>query len=54
MFKFNRLEFVLWIKDGGELLDFDRMVVSGRELNIFFLNKTDNGIYRCEVINIIG
>lgn len=54
MFKFNRPEPVLWTKDGGELPDPDRMVVSGRELNILFLNKTDNGTYRCEATNTIG
>ncbi|XP_047578081.1 cell adhesion molecule 2 isoform X1 [Lutra lutra] len=47
-------EPVLWTKDGGELPDPDRMVVSGRELNILFLNKTDNGTYRCEATNTIG
>uniref|UniRef100_A0A4X2LB44 Cell adhesion molecule 2 n=1 Tax=Vombatus ursinus TaxID=29139 RepID=A0A4X2LB44_VOMUR len=47
-------EPVLWTKDGGELPDPDRMVVSGRELNIIFLNKTDNGTYRCEATNTIG
>ena len=54
MFKSNRPEPVLWTKDGGELPDPDRMVVSGRELNILFLNKTDNGTYRCEATNTIG
>lgn len=54
MFKTNRPEPVLWTKDGGELPDPDRMVVSGRELNILFLNKTDNGTYRCEATNTIG
>lgn len=52
--KSNRPEPVLWTKDGGELPDPDRMVVSGRELNILFLNKTDNGTYRCEATNTIG
>ncbi|KAL6048111.1 hypothetical protein STEG23_029554, partial [Scotinomys teguina] len=47
-------EPVLWTKDGAELPDPDRMVVSGRELNILFLNKTDNGTYRCEATNTIG
>ncbi|XP_044141873.1 cell adhesion molecule 2 [Bufo gargarizans] len=47
-------EPVLWTKDGGELPDPDRMVVSGRELTITFLNKTDNGTYRCEATNSIG
>lgn len=50
----NRPEPVLWTKDGAELPDPDRMVVSGRELNILFLNKTDNGTYRCEATNTIG
>ncbi|XP_060090412.1 cell adhesion molecule 2 isoform X1 [Heteronotia binoei] len=45
---------VLWTKDGGELPDPERMVVNGRELNINFLNKTDNGTYRCEAENTIG
>lgn len=54
MFQSNRPEPVLWTKDGGELPDPDRMVVSGRELNILFLNKTDNGTYRCEATNTIG
>lgn len=54
IFKSNRPEPVLWTKDGGELPDPDRMVVSGRELNILFLNKTDNGTYRCEATNTIG
>ncbi|XP_062982839.1 cell adhesion molecule 2 isoform X1 [Elgaria multicarinata webbii] len=45
---------VLWTKDGGELPDPERMVVNGRELNINFLNKTDNGTYRCEAENSIG
>ncbi|XP_073440547.1 cell adhesion molecule 2 isoform X3 [Dendrobates tinctorius] len=47
-------EPVLWTKDGGELPDPDRMVVNGRELTITFLNKTDNGTYRCEATNTIG
>ncbi|KAM4047713.1 cell adhesion molecule 2 isoform 3-T3 [Anomaloglossus baeobatrachus] len=47
-------EPVLWTKDGGELPDPDRMVVNGRELTITFLNKTDNGTYRCEATNSIG
>uniref|UniRef100_F7ENV0 Cell adhesion molecule 2 n=2 Tax=Ornithorhynchus anatinus TaxID=9258 RepID=F7ENV0_ORNAN len=47
-------EPVLWTKDGGELPDPDRMVVNGRDLNIIFLNKTDNGTYRCEATNSIG
>uniref|UniRef100_A0A8D0H064 Cell adhesion molecule 2 n=1 Tax=Sphenodon punctatus TaxID=8508 RepID=A0A8D0H064_SPHPU len=51
----NKLpEPVLWTKDGGELPDADRMVVHGRNLNISFLNKTDNGTYRCEATNPIG
>lgn len=54
VFTSNRPEPVLWTKDGGELPDPDRMVVSGRELNILFLNKTDNGTYRCEATNTIG
>lgn len=54
VFKSDRPEPVLWTKDGGELPDPDRMVVSGRELNILFLNKTDNGTYRCEATNTIG
>uniref|UniRef100_A0A8D2L3U8 Cell adhesion molecule 2 n=1 Tax=Varanus komodoensis TaxID=61221 RepID=A0A8D2L3U8_VARKO len=45
---------VLWTKDGGELPDPERMVVNGRELVINFLNKTDNGTYRCEAENSIG
>ncbi|XP_053162307.1 cell adhesion molecule 2 isoform X1 [Hemicordylus capensis] len=45
---------VLWTKDGGELPDPERMFVNGRELNINFLNKTDNGTYRCEAENSIG
>lgn len=51
---FNRPDPVLWTKDGGELPDPERMVVNGRELNINFLNKTDNGTYRCEAENTIG
>ncbi|XP_075710584.1 cell adhesion molecule 2 isoform X2 [Rhinoderma darwinii] len=47
-------EPVLWTKDGGELPDPDRMMVNGRELTITFLNKTDNGTYRCEATNSIG
>ncbi|KAM4795100.1 cell adhesion molecule 2 isoform 4-T4 [Rhinophrynus dorsalis] len=47
-------EPVLWTKDGGELPDPERMVVNGRELTITFLNKTDNGTYRCEAGNSIG
>ncbi|XP_063304740.1 cell adhesion molecule 2 isoform X1 [Pelobates fuscus] len=47
-------EPVLWTKDGGELPDPERMVVNGRELTITFLNKTDNGTYRCEATNSIG
>ncbi|XP_066455240.1 cell adhesion molecule 2 isoform X1 [Eleutherodactylus coqui] len=47
-------EPVLWTKDGGELPDPDRMLVNGRELTITFLNKTDNGTYRCEATNSIG
>ncbi|XP_053312870.1 cell adhesion molecule 2 isoform X2 [Spea bombifrons] len=47
-------EAVLWTKDGGELPDPERMVVNGRELTITFLNKTDNGTYRCEAANRIG
>ncbi|MGH0155303.1 UNVERIFIED_CONTAM: hypothetical protein FKN15_035513 [Acipenser sinensis] len=47
-------EPVIWTKDGGELPDPDRMTVNGRELTIAFLNKTDNGTYRCEVSNSIG
>lgn len=39
MFKSNRPEPVLWTKDGGELPDPDRMVVSGRELNILSSTK---------------
>lgn len=54
VFTSDRPEPVLWTKDGGELPDPDRMVVSGRELNILFLNKTDNGTYRCEATNTIG
>lgn len=49
-----RPEPVLWTKDGGELPDPERMTVSGRELTISFLNKTDNGTYRCEAANMIG
>ncbi|XP_051781710.1 cell adhesion molecule 2-like [Erpetoichthys calabaricus] len=45
---------VLWTKDDGELPDLDRMTVSGRELTISLLNKTDNGTYRCEAANRIG
>ncbi|XP_061483944.1 cell adhesion molecule 2 isoform X2 [Rhineura floridana] len=45
---------VLWTKDGGDLPDPERMVVTGRELNINVLNKTDNGTYRCEAANSIG
>lgn len=30
------------------------MTINGRELTIAFLNKTDNGTYRCEVSNSIG
>ncbi|XP_063161565.1 cell adhesion molecule 2 isoform X2 [Candoia aspera] len=45
---------VLWTKDGGELPDPERMVVNGRELNINYLNRTDNGTYRCEAENSIG
>ncbi|XP_048348950.1 cell adhesion molecule 2 isoform X2 [Sphaerodactylus townsendi] len=45
---------VLWTKDGGELPDPERMVVNGRVLSINFLNKTDNGTYRCEAENTIG
>jgi len=30
------------------------MVVNGRVLSISFLNKTDNGTYRCEAKNPIG
>ncbi|KAG2456810.1 CADM2 protein, partial [Polypterus senegalus] len=45
---------VLWTKDDGELPDLDRMTVSGRELTISLLNKTDNGTYRCEAVNRIG
>ncbi|KAF4799277.1 hypothetical protein TURU_056354 [Turdus rufiventris] len=47
-------EPVLWTKDGGELPDPERMVVNGRVLSISFLNKTDNGTYRCEAKNPIG
>ncbi|XP_059576603.1 cell adhesion molecule 2 isoform X3 [Alligator mississippiensis] len=47
-------EPVLWTKDGGELPDPERMVVNGRDLSISFLNKTDNGTYRCEATNPIG
>ncbi|XP_075053171.1 cell adhesion molecule 2 isoform X2 [Mixophyes fleayi] len=47
-------EPVLWTKDGGDLPDPERMVVNGRELTITFLNKTDNGTYRCEAVNSIG
>ncbi|KAM9171148.1 cell adhesion molecule 2 isoform 2-T2 [Pangshura tecta] len=47
-------EPVLWTKDGGELPDPERMVVNGRDLRISFLNKTDNGTYRCEATNPIG
>uniref|UniRef100_A0A6I8PN55 Cell adhesion molecule 2 n=1 Tax=Xenopus tropicalis TaxID=8364 RepID=A0A6I8PN55_XENTR len=47
-------EPVLWTKDGGELPDPERMTVNGRELTISFLNKTDNGTYRCEATNSIG
>ncbi|XP_068126594.1 cell adhesion molecule 2 isoform X2 [Hyperolius riggenbachi] len=47
-------EPVLWTKDGGDLPDPERMVVNGRELTITFLNKTDNGTYRCEATNSIG
>ncbi|KAK1168098.1 cell adhesion molecule 2 [Acipenser oxyrinchus oxyrinchus] len=47
-------EPVIWTKDGGELPDPERMTVNGRELTIAFLNKTDNGTYRCEVSNNIG
>ncbi|XP_077336236.1 cell adhesion molecule 2 isoform X2 [Lithobates pipiens] len=47
-------EPVLWTKDGGELPDPERMIVNGRELTITFLNKTDNGTYRCEATNSIG
>ncbi|KAM9320846.1 cell adhesion molecule 2 isoform 2-T2 [Gastrophryne carolinensis] len=47
-------EPVLWTKDGGELPDPERMLVNGRELTITFLNKTDNGTYRCEATNSIG
>ncbi|XP_075450113.1 cell adhesion molecule 2 isoform X2 [Ascaphus truei] len=47
-------EPVLWTKDGGELPDPERMVINGRELTISFLNKTDNGTYRCEASNAIG
>ena len=54
IFSLYRPEPVLWTKDGAELPDPDRMVVSGRELNILFLNKTDNGTYRCEATNTIG
>lgn len=50
----NRPEPVLWTKDGGELPDPERMVVNGRVLSISFLNKTDNGTYRCEAKNPIG
>ncbi|XP_078514466.1 cell adhesion molecule 2 isoform X1 [Lissotriton helveticus] len=49
-----RPEPVLWTKDGGDLPDSDRMTVSGRELTISFLNKTDNGTYRCEAENMLG
>ncbi|XP_069492551.1 cell adhesion molecule 2 isoform X2 [Ambystoma mexicanum] len=49
-----RPEPVLWTKDGGELPDPERMTVSGKELTISFLNKTDNGTYRCEAANMIG
>ncbi|XP_041128271.1 cell adhesion molecule 2-like isoform X2 [Polyodon spathula] len=47
-------EPVIWTKDGGELPDPNRMTVNGRELTIAFLNKTDNGTYRCEASNSIG
>ncbi|KAG8450325.1 hypothetical protein GDO86_002829, partial [Hymenochirus boettgeri] len=47
-------EPVSWTKDGGELPDPERMIVNGRELTISFLNKTDNGTYRCEATNSIG
>nr|XP_009504536.1 PREDICTED: cell adhesion molecule 2-like [Phalacrocorax carbo] len=50
----RRPEPVLWTKDGGELPDPERMVVNGRVLSISFLNKTDNGTYRCEAKNPIG
>lgn len=53
-FIFHRPDPVLWTKDGGELPDPERMVVSGRELVINSLNKTDNGTYRCEAENTIG
>ncbi|XP_053561173.1 cell adhesion molecule 2 [Bombina bombina] len=45
---------VSWTKDGAELPDPERMTVNGRELTISFLNKTDNGTYRCQVKNDIG
>lgn len=54
LFGSNRPEPVLWTKDGGELPDPERMVVNGRDLSISFLNKTDNGTYRCEATNPIG
>lgn len=44
----------MWTKDGGELPDPERMVINGRDLKINFLNKTDNGTYRCEATNSIG
>lgn len=50
----RRPDPVMWIKDGGELPDLDRIIVEGRELIFTSLNKTDNGTYRCEASNHLG